>query len=161
MRTLKESILSKTKDQVKNTAKCMDAIEREQKNLPKMSDFKIWQNRQWKLDWKCPNLIQLALDNCGRCDNPLLNNPVGFSFHFAKDSDTIYPLSISGHGMMFPLMGWGKIEGVKGNDNYRKKVILDIIKKLSDIDNMVKMFKQYNEFCFSRTGEGKSLLNDL
>ena len=74
---------------------------------------------------------------------------------------SIYPMTINDKGMMFPLMGWGKIEGVEGNDNYRKKVILDIIKKLSDIDNMVKIFDHYNKFCFSRTEEGKSLLNDL
>ena len=161
MRTLKESILSKTKDQVKNTAKCMDAIEREQKNLPKMSDFKIWQNRQWKLDWKCPNLIQLALDICGRCDNPLLNEPVGFTFHFNMDSDTIYPMTLNKRGMFFPIMGWDKIDGISGNDNHRKKVILEIIKKLSDIDKMAELFDHYNKFCFRKELDGKSLLNDL
>lgn len=160
MITLKESILGKTKDKIKDTSKCMDAIEREQKNLPTIHQFYPKHN-EWWIEWRCPNLIQLALNNCGRCDNPLLNNPVGFIFHFAKDGDTIYPMTINEKGMMFPLMGWGKIEGVTGNDNYRKKVVLEIIKKLSDIDNMVKMFQHYNKFCFNRTEEGKSLLNDL
>ena len=161
MKTLYESILTNTKSKTKTAKDSIKDVTNEVKNLPGMSDFKLWQKRQWRLEWKCPNLIQLALDNCGRCNNPLLNNPVGFSFHFAKDSDTIYPMTINERGMMFPLMGWGKIEGVEGNDNYRKKVILEIIKKLSDIDNMVKLFQHYNEFCFSRTGEGKSLLKDL
>ena len=161
MKTLYESILTSTKSKTKAVKDNIKDVTDEVKKLPGMSDFKLWLNRQWRLAWRCPNLIQLALDNCGRCDNPLLNNPVGFSFHFEKDGNTIYPMTISEHGMLFPVMGWGKIEDVEGNDNYRKKVVLEIVKKLSDIDNMVKMFQHYNEFCFSRTGEGKSLLNDL
>lgn len=160
MRTLYESILANTKSKTKAAKDNIKEVTDEVKKLPGMSDFKIWQNRQWILEWRCPNLIQLALDNCGRCDNPLLNNPVGFSFHFAKDSDTIYPMTINDKGMKFLLMGWGKFEAA-GNDNHRKKVILDIIKKLSDVDNMTKLFDHYNNFCFSRTEEGKSLLNDL
>jgi len=161
MKTLYESILTSTKSKTKAVKDNIKDVTDEVKKLPGMSDFKLWDKRQWRLEWRCPNLIQLALDNCGRINNPLLNNPVGFAFHFAKDGDTIYPMTINEKGMMFPLMGWGKIEDVEGNDNYRKKVVLEIVKKLSDIDNMVKMFKHYNEFCFHSSSEGKSLLNDL
>lgn len=161
MVTLKESLLRKTKDKVKSVKDDMKAIVDEINNLPKMSDFKLWDKRQWRLEWRCPNLIQVALDNCGRCDNPLLNEPVGFAFHFIVDSDTIYPMTINKRGMFFPVMGWDKIEGVTGNDNHRKKVILDIIKKLSDVDKMTELFDHYNKFCFRKETEGKSLLNDL
>jgi hypothetical protein len=55
-------------------------------------------------------------------------------------------------------MGWGKFE--VANDDC-KEVIINIIKKMSDIDNMMKIFDQYNKFCYRKTEEGKSLLNDL
>lgn len=161
MKTLYESILTNTKSKTKAVKNNIKDVTDEVKKLPGMSDFKLLDKKQWRLEWKCPNLIQLALDNCGRCDNPLLNEPVGFFFTFAVDGDTIFPMTMNKRGMFFPIMGWNKIEGVTGNDNYRKKVVLEIVKKLSDIDNMVKMFQHYNEFCFSRTREGKSLLNDL
>ena len=64
-------------------------------------------------------------------------------------------------GLFFPIMGWNKIEGISGNDNQRKKFILDIIKKLSDIDKMTDLFDHYNKFCFRKELNGKSLLNDL
>lgn len=160
MITLKESILGKTKDKIKDTAKCMDVIEREQKNLPTIHQFYPKHN-EWWIEWRCPNLIQLALDSIGRFNNPLLSDPVGFKFHFAKDGNCIYPMTLNERGMMFPLMGWGKFEIVDGNDNHRKKVIIDIIKKLSDIDNMAKVFKQYNDFCFRKNNDGMCLLNDL
>jgi hypothetical protein len=157
MITLKESILGKTKDKIKDTAKCMDVIEREQKNLPKVSDFKL-KYGEYILNWMCPNLIKLAIDNVGAVDNPLLNNPQGFRFNFHKDGNCIYVSTIGDRGMFFPLMGWGKFE--VANDDC-KEVIINIIKKMSDIDNMMKIFDHYNKFCYRKTEEGKSLLNDL
>lgn len=161
MKTLYESILTNTKSKTKAAKDNIKDITDEVKNLPDMSDFKLWDKKQWRLEWKCPNLIQLALDNCGRCNNPLLNEPVGFLFTFAVHGDTIYPMTMNKRGMFFPVMGWERIEGVTGNDNYRKKVILEIIKKLSDIDKMTELFDHYNKFCFRKELNGKSLLNDL
>lgn len=160
MKTLYESILTNTKSKTRAVKNNIKDVTDEVKNLPGMSDFKLWQKRQWRLEWRCPNLIQVALESCGKCNNPLLNEPIGFTFHFNVDNDTIYPMTLNKRGMFFPIMGWGKFEAA-GNDNHRKKVILDIIKKLSDVDNMTKLFDHYNNFCFSRTEEGKSLLNDL
>jgi hypothetical protein len=161
MKTLYESILTNTKSKTKTAKDSIKDVTDEVKNLPDMSDFKLWDKKQWRLEWKCPNLIQLALDNCGRCNNPLLNEPVGFLFTFAVNEDTIYLMTMNKRGIFFPIMGWDKIEGISGNDNHRKKVILEIIKKLSDIDKMTELFDHYNKFCFRKESYGKSLLNDL
>ena len=148
------------KSKVKSAKSGLKEVTDEIKNLPTTHLF-YYKYKEWWLNWYCPNLIKLALDGCGRCDNPLLNDPVGFGFHFSKGGDTIYPMTYNAKGMMFPLMGWNKIEGVGGNDEHKKEVIIDIIKKLADVDKMTELFDHYNKFCFRKELDGKSLLNDL
>jgi hypothetical protein len=163
MITLKESLLSKTKNKINDVKKLSSTINKELKNIPSVYDFtvrKYLSSNIYVVYWVCPELLKYMRNLCNIDGHSVrMDGFIGIAFtiddhqygwidaYFYDTSKRLYPM----HGLRCSGMGAGKtLESVKDH-------IIKIIKYMTDTEKLAEIMMHYYMFYTNQTKEKMDL----
>ena len=156
MRTLKESLLEPTSNKTSSVKRVSSAILKELANTPSERDWKIdYDVRDCgrSIYWHIPETLQFIRTNNEYDGVVIYKKSQGLEFYVdERCPEVIIYHKPKGGGIRLYVLGWNLI--VDGDVTTRKKVVMELIQKLSDFDTMDKLFRWSAEY------EERNLIQD-
>lgn len=159
MITLKESILSKTKDKVNSVGNDLERFY----NIPSINDFYVspWNRNHIQIDWNCQELLDIYRS---KYPNVLYREGSGLIFQIDqtwKGAQVLNVFVFKPNKNNWCLRGWNHVF-TGGNLRIYKKEVIKLIEKLAhDPEKMDAFLKQSEEQFRNSNYTEKDLLKDL